>query len=66
MTKDAEEGIFRERASRPAILLFDCEKSLSFLMVNMIGISERDEKIGIKKVLHGISWVEGKRSSLPQ
>ncbi len=49
MTKDAEEGIFRERASRPAILLFDCEKSLSFLMVNMIGISERDEKIGIKK-----------------
>jgi hypothetical protein len=49
VAEDAEEGIFRERASRPAIVLFDSEKSLSFLMVNMIGIPERDEKIGIKK-----------------
>jgi hypothetical protein len=49
MTEDAEEGIFRQWASRPAILFLHCEKSLSFLMVNMICIPQRDEKIGIKK-----------------
>jgi hypothetical protein len=49
MTEDAEEGIFREWACGPAILFLDCEKNLSFLMVNMICIPQRDEKIGIKK-----------------
>jgi hypothetical protein len=49
MTEDAEEGIFREWACGPAILFLHGKKSLSFLMVNMIGIPERDEKIGIKK-----------------